>query len=308
MAEPQAAVCADGELFAVFTTFTLKDGDTAAATVRQVAAALQALTKTVSVRQRAPDLVSAIGFGAEVWPRLYGADLPPGLVPFEALADGPRRAPATPADIFLHIHSTRHDANFALMRAIMGELASAVTVVEEIYGFRNYQNRDLTGFVDGTENPAGDERPEAGLVPDDDAVFAGGSFVSVQRYVHGLPAWERLSVSEQEAAIGRTKVDDIELDDEVKAPYAHIARVVIEEDGEELAVIRHSLTYGTTRQHGLYFVAYGATPGPFRKMLERMVIADADGQYDRLLDYTKPVTGAAFFAPSVTFLRDRVAG
>ena len=132
--------------------------------------------------------------------------------------------------------------------------------------------------------------------------FAGGSFVSLQRYVHSLPKWEVLPVPEQEHVIGRTKDDDEELDDEVKPPTAHIARVVIEEEGEELEVLRHSLPYGGTGENGLYFVAYCSDPGPFRRMLERMVLRDADGHYDRLLDFSRPVTGAAFFTPSAETL------
>jgi putative iron-dependent peroxidase len=263
---------------------------------------LPALTLDPVVCRGVPSLVSAIGFGASAWPRLFGGNPPAGLVPFAALSDGTRTAPATPADVLLHIHSESHDANFALARAVIERLTGAVTTVEEIHGYRRPGNRDLTGFIDGTENPKGDERPEAALVGDEQAEFAGGSYVSVQRFVHDLVRWERMPVAEQEAVIGRTKADDVEMDDEVKPPTAHIARVVIEEDGQELQILRHSLPYGTTGEHGLYFIAYGRSPHPFRRMLERMVLAGEDGHYDHLLDYTRPVTGAAFFVPSIDFL------
>ncbi|MDR3514980.1 MAG: Dyp-type peroxidase [Azospirillaceae bacterium] len=307
MADPQLAICAADESFAIFLTLTVKDAVDAVTTLRRVAGGLPDLTVALAKQVAEPSLVSAIAFGAGIWPRLYGQPQPPGLEPFAPLAQGGRVAPATPADVFLHIHSQRHDANFALARAVIRDLGDAVAVVEEIHGFRTRGGRDLTGFVDGTENPEGEERAPAALVADADAVFAAGSYVSVQRYVHELGRWERLSIADQEGAIGRTKADDQEMDDAVKPPSAHIARVVIEEDGEELQIVRHSLPYGTTREHGLYFVAYGATPEPFRRMLRNMIESDSDGHHDRLLDFTRAVTGAALFAPSQDFLRDHGA-
>lgn len=299
MPRAQSAICAEGGDFALFLTFTLPDGADLIP-VRRALAALPALTDTVAAEMGEPALTSALGIGAAVWGRLTGQDKPEGLVPFEPLAEGDRSAPATAADLFLHIHSPRADADLMLARRFRARLGGAATLVEEVMGFRHMGNRDMTGFVDGTENPEGAERAEVALVAD--GPFAGGSFVSVQRYVHNLPKWESLPVSEQEAAVGRTKETDEELDDEVKPPTAHIARVVIKEDDEELEILRHSMPYGSTSEHGLYFVAYCADPAPFRRMLERMVLTRADGHRDRLLDFTTPVTGAAFFTPSVDVL------
>lgn len=299
MAQPQSAICAEGENFGIFLTLMAGSDAQAVAAIRRAAARLPRLTAEVAERVGEPSLASAIGFGAEVWARLCGKAKPAELAPFQPVADGPRLAPATPADLLIHIHSVRQDANFVLARAVMGELGASVRVVEEIHGFKHLGGRDLTGFVDGTENPKGAERPVAALVGAEDPAFAGGSYVSVQRWVHDLRRWERLPVPDQEAAVGRTKEDDEELDDDAKPPSAHIARVVIEEDGDELQVVRHSLPYGTTAEHGLYFIAYGRSPGPFRRMLERMVIADADGSYDQLMDFSCPATGASFFAPSI---------
>lgn len=304
MAQPQTAICAENETFGIFITLTA--ADTAPATlaaIRRAARRLPALTAETAERVGEPALTSALGIGAAFWPSLCGDRRPAHLAPFEPVADGARQAPATPADLFLHIHSTRHDANFVLARAAMQLFGEAVRLVEEIHGFKHLGGRDLTGFVDGTENPQGEDRPAVALVGDEDPEFAGGSYVDIQRYVHALRRWEALEQAEQEAAVGRTKADDIELDDEVKPPSAHIARVVIEEDGGELEILRHSLPYGTTAEHGLYFVAYCRNPAPFRRMLERMVRRDGDGHYDRLLDFTRPVTGASFFTPSVEFLQ-----
>ncbi|MBI3446384.1 MAG: Dyp-type peroxidase [Magnetospirillum sp.] len=299
MTRPQSAICADGGCFGLFLTMVLAEGEMAP--LRTILADLPDLTAAVAAQAGEPALVSAVGIGAAIWGRLTGQPMPEGLAPFAPLEDGPRRAPATPADLFVHIHSPRHDANLILARRLMDRLGRHVRLVEEVMGFKHLGNRDLTGFVDGTENPEGDDRAEVALVKD--GPHAGGSFVSLQRYVHDLPGWEGLPVAEQERAVGRTKETDQELSDEAKPPSAHIARVVIEEDGEELEILRHSLPYGTTSEMGLYFVAYCASPTPFRKMLERMVLSSGDGHHDRLLDFTRPVTGAAFFSPSADWLR-----
>jgi putative iron-dependent peroxidase len=299
MAVAQSAICADTGNFGLFITLAVSRGEAAA--VRRAASRLPALTQTLAERLGEPALVSALGIGAAAWQDVTGIAKPAVLVPFEPLSDGGRVAPSTPADLFLHIHSPRHDANLLLAREFLRSLEGGATVVEEVMGFKHLGGRDLTGFVDGTENPQGDERAAVALVAGDDR-FSGGSYVSIQRYVHDLPRWDRLPVPEQEQAVGRTKEDDQELDDGVKPPTAHIARVVVEEDGAELEVLRHSLPYGSTAENGLYFVAYCASPQPFRRMLERMVLRDEHGGYDRLLDFTRPVTGASFFTPSATFL------
>jgi len=298
----QSAICPEGGAFGLFITALIAPGGEAK--LRDVAARLPALTQQLAAELAEPSLVGSIAFGAEAWPRLFRQAPPPGLVPFAPLQGGDHAAPATEADLFLHIHSNRADANFQLGRRIMAALGPAVVLVEDIAAFRTQGNRDLTGFVDGTENPHGDERAEVALVAD--GPFAGGSFVSIQRWEHDLSRWEALALAHQEAAIGRTKTDDQEMDDDEKPADAHIARVLIEEDGEELAILRHSLPYGDMRRCGLYFVAYGASPKPFRRMLENMVLGDGAAQgfrhADRLMDYTRPVTGCAFFAPSMQML------
>jgi putative iron-dependent peroxidase len=300
MAVAQTAICRETGNFGLFITLSLGEGSGAAAGVRKAASALPKMTAALAERLGEPTLCSALGIGALAWDRVMGGRRPRGLVPFEPLSDGKRHAPATPADLFVHIHSYRHDANMMLAREFVAKLAGQARVVEEVMGFKHLGGRDLTGFVDGTENPKGIERAQVALVGEDDAEFAGGSHVSIQRWVHDLSAWDRLPVPEQEKAVGRTKDTDEELDDAVKPPSAHIARVVIEDEaGEELEIVRHSLPYGGTREHGLYFVAYCASPSPFRQMLKRMIVRDGGGHYDRLMDFTRPVTGASFFVPSV---------
>lgn len=300
MSEAQSAICRENGGFGLFLTLALTDGGEAV--VRRTLAGLPKATAALAEKLGVSTLSSAAAIGAAAWPRLFSAAGPRGLLAFAALSNGGRTAPSTPADLFLHIHSPRHDANFMLARQVMDQLGVSVRLIEEIHGFTHLNGRDLTGFVDGTENAKGDERAEVALVGEENPAFAGGSFVSIQRYVHDMRRWNAVSLPDQEAAVGRTKADDRELPDDVKPPSAHIARVVIEENGKELEILRHSMPYGTTTESGLYFVAYGRSPAPFRKMLKRMIEDDAQGHHDRLLDFTRAVTGASFFAPSVDLL------
>lgn len=302
MAKSQGAILPKSGPYGLYLTLTLRRG-APLASLRRACAGLPALTAEVARETGEAHLLSAIAFGARAWPRLFKSPPPPGLVPFKAIKDGPRTAPATPADLFVHIHSHHQYANFALARRFMAELRNTTNLVEEIHGFRNFEDRDLTGFVDGTENPQGADRAEVAIAGRELADFAGGSFVSVQRYVHDLARWERQSLKTQENAIGRTKKANVEMSDARKPASAHIARVVMEEGGHELEILRQGLPYGTTSEAGIYFIAYGRTPTNFRRMLERMMRADAAGHYDHLMNFTQAVTGANFFAPSLEFLR-----
>ena len=185
----------------------------------------------------------------------------------------------------------------------MSRLAGAVSAVDEVHGFRYFDDRDLTGFVDGTENPVGQDAIDATIVGDEDPDSAGGSYVLVQKYVHDLAKWDALPTEEQELIIGRTKLSDIELDDETKPSNAHNALTVIVEDGEEVDILRHNMPFGSaTGESGTYFIGYARSPGVLEQMLENMFVGRPPGNYDRLLDFTHPVTGTMFFAPPAAFL------
>jgi putative iron-dependent peroxidase len=285
MGQPQSGILPDSSRHAAFLTFRLLAGEEASGRVRQAAASLPAMNAEVAAME---------------WDALYPAARPEGLAPFQAFADGERRAPATEADVLLHLRADRRDLVFALTRRLRQAMGDAATVIEEVHGFRNFDSRDLTGFVDGTENPQGvEERSEVALVSE--GQFAGG-IVNVQRYVHDLTRWESLPVREQEDIIARTKEDDVEYPSDQKPPTAHIKRVSIEVDGESLKLLRHSMPYGTADEHGLYFIAYAGRPDSFSRMLEAMIVADDAGHYDHLMDYTRAVTGATFFAPPLETL------
>lgn len=225
--------------------------------------------------------------------------MPPELVPFPGFGNGTVDAPATQADVLIHLHSQRHDLNYLAFKNWLAALQDCVTVLDETHGFRFLDSRDMTDFVDGTENPKTDEkRKEAACIAEGE--FVNGSYVMLQRFVHDLVTWHHHSQHEQEQMMGRTKPDSVELED-VPAD-SHVGRVDVKENGKGLKIVRHSLPYGyASGEHGLLFIAYCATVHHFDVMLKRMY-GEVDGIHDRLLDYTHAVTGAYFFCPSADLL------
>jgi len=223
---------------------------------------------------------------------------PKGLRPFRALD----RAPSTGGDVLLHVTSALRDLTFDFVLEARSRLGERVDVVEDVAAFRRKDARDLTGFIDGTENPKGEERAEWALVAADDPDFAGGSYVFTQRYVHDLAKWSRLPIAAQEDVIGRRKPDSEELPDDLKPETSHAARSNLEVDGEELKIVRQSLPYGNTSEHGLFFIAYCRTPDIPEQMLARMMGVSGDGLKDRLMEFSRAVSGAHFFAPSLPML------
>jgi putative iron-dependent peroxidase len=237
-----------------------------------------------------------IGFGAVLWRWLEPDAAPIALAPFQPIEGVGRRAPATQHDIWVWSHGTGEDIELDIARAVAAALDPVATLALEQPGFVYRDSRDLTGFIDGTENPPVEEATEVAVVPDPEP-GAGGCFVITQKWVHDLAAFHAQSPAEQEGTIGRTKPDSLEL--EPKPDTAHIARVVIEEDGHELEIYRRSVPYGRVGEHGLYFVAFSADPARFTKMLARMFGTAGDGLHDRLTDFTQPVTGSFYFAPAL---------
>lgn len=303
MPRPQSAILPEPSQHALFLVLRVREPAARGRTVARAAAAVPGLTSRVAAANRGSRLVSAVAFGAELWDMLSPRRRPAGLRPFRALRAGPRAAPATGGDLLLHIVSRRHDLNFELAHRFRRALGDLVEVMDETHGFRYLDSRDLTGFIDGTENPKGRERAPVALIGAEDAAFAGGSYVFTQRYVHDLHAWASLPRGEQEKVIGRRKPDSRELSPRLRPPTAHISRVVIEEGGEELEIVRHSFPYGTVSEHGLFFIAYTRDLGIPERMLARMIGTSGDGLYDRLMEFTRPVSGATFFAPSLEVLR-----
>ncbi|MBN8034884.1 Dyp-type peroxidase [Vibrio vulnificus] len=294
MSLAQTAILPEAGPFALYTL--LKINHNPAKVLAQLQS-LPALVEELNQSQPDAELTLSIAFSKSFWQQLDMA-MPAELIDFPVLGEGDIVAPSTDVDVLLHCHSQRHDLHFYLLRKLLSEVAEDVTVVDETYGYRYLDSRDMTMFVDGTENPKAEKRAEVALIPDGE--FVGGSYVMVQRFEHNLPAWNRLNVSAQEKVIGRTKPDSIELDDVPAA--SHVGRVDIKEEGKGLKIVRHSLPYGSvTGAHGLLFIAYCHTLHNFKAMLESMY-GVTDGKTDQLLRFTKAVTGAYFFAPSKEML------
>jgi putative iron-dependent peroxidase len=310
MSDPQAAVNAPQTRDAIFLVLALTPSAAHVERTRHVCGQLDALVRAVAARDVQANLSLAAAFGSLAWDTLFGQPRPADLHPFRELRSGNRFAPSTPGDLLFHIRAERFDLCYELAAQITARLGDSATTVDETHGFRYFDDRDLTGFVDGTENPTGAESIDATIVGDEDAAFAGGSYVMVQKYLHDLSAWHQLPTETQENIIGRTKLDDIELDDAVKPPYAHNALTKLVENGSEVKILRHNMPFGqaTVGDSGTYFIGYARSLHPLETMLENMVIGQPPGNYDHLLDFTHPVTGSNFFAPSVQFLGELANG
>lgn len=289
---------------AIFLVLKMKPGSEDRAAVRALCPDLSALFRAVDFRDIEGGLSCVMGFGSEAWDALFGEARPAELHPFREIRAGNRHAVSTPGDLLFHIRAKRMDLCFELATQIMERIGSAVETVDEVQGFRYFDDRDLLGFVDGTENPRGDEAMDAVLIGDEDAAFAGGSYVIVQKYVHDLNAWNALSTETQERIIGRKKLSDIELDDSVKPTCAHNALTNIVENGEEKQILRDNMPFGRAGhgEFGTYFIGYSRSPRTTEQMLENMFIGRPPGNYDRLLDFSQALTGNLFFVPSQTFL------
>ncbi|WP_348946401.1 Dyp-type peroxidase [Chitinibacter sp. FCG-7] len=304
MTTPQSGILPAASSNGLFMLFRRRLGRRADARCKALFA--QWAERVAALADANPDagFVACLGFGADLWPEVYGLQKPAKLRAFPRIAGAIHPAPATQCDMMLHLRAERFDVLYEFAEQFTQDMAEWFDAIETVHGFRYRDKRDLTGFVDGTENPDGDERATAALVGDEDPQWIGGSYLHVQRYVHRMESWNKLPVKQQEAVIGRTKESDEELPDEDKPFTAHISRVVIEQDGEELQILRQSLPYGSpSGDKGLYFTSYCKTPDIFEKMLARMVAPTSDGRVDHLLNFSRAVTGAAFFVPSIEALK-----
>jgi putative iron-dependent peroxidase len=301
MSTPQPGVLPTGGAHAYFLTFTLADGAERTALSKAIGD-IQPSARALATKAKRARLLCTLGIGSELWDRLSPASRPAGLRPFRAVKANGRVAPGTGGDLFLQITSGRHDLNLDLAMRLARRLQPLTTMAEETHGFRYQDSRDLTGFIDGTENPKGKARAVAALIGEEDRPYAGGSYVAVQRYVHDLERWRRLDDREQEQIIGRTKRGSVELPKAKKPQTAHISRVVIERDGAELQILRQSYPWGTVREAGLYFAAYTKSLDIFDLMLARMMGTTVDRLHDRLMEFSRAVTGATFFVPSLETL------
>jgi len=291
---------------AIFLVATINPGAANSAAVRDFCGGLSGILRAIGFRDLEAGLTCVAAFGSEAWDRVFGSPRPAELHPFKEFHSATRHAVATPGDLLFHIRSKRMDLCFETATQILAALGPAVTVVDEVHGFRYFEDRDLLGFVDGTENPTGDLAVQSVRVGEEDPEFQGGSYVLVQKYLHNLDSWNALPVEAQEKIIGRRKLSDIELDDATKPTNAHSALTVIEENGKEIKILRDNMPFGKAGQgeFGTYFIGYARSPKTIEQMLENMFIGRPPGNYDRILDFSTAVTGSLFFVPTADFLDD----
>ncbi len=271
--------------------------------IRAFCADLAALVRSVGFREQEGTLSCVVGFGSEAWDQLFGQPRPKELHRFREIRAGQRHAVSTPGDILFHIRAQRMDLCYELAMQITTRLGPAISSVDEVHGFRYFDSRDLIGFVDGTENPKGQEAIDATLIADEDPPFISGSYVIVQKYLHDLAGWNALATEKQERIVGRTKLADVELDDSVKPTNAHNALTKIVEGGKEVKILRDNMPFGHPgqKEFGTYFVGYSRSPRTIEQMLQNMFVGKPRGNYDQLLDFSRAVTGNLFFVPSATF-------
>ena len=302
--EPQA-VLTPLTAAAVFLVVTIDAG--AEGVVRDLLADLSGLERTVGFRVPTAGLALVTGIGSDAWDRLFAGPRPAELHPFKDLRGEHHHAVSTPGDLLFHIRSAQADLCFELASHIMDRLRGSVAVVDEVHGFKYFDDRDLLGFVDGTENPTAAAATAAVAVGPEDPGFAGSSYVIVQKYVHDMPTWNALSVEAQELVVGRRKLSNVELPDDVKPSNSHVAlNTIVGPDGAQRQILRDNMAFGAVGpgEFGTYFIGYAATPSVIEQMLENMFIGDPPGNHDRILDFSTAVTGSLFFVPTADFLED----
>jgi len=290
---------------AIFAVVTVHLGSEEA--VRGLLADVSGLTRSVGFRIPEGELTCVVGLGSEIWDRMFGGRRPAGLHRFRELS-GPRHtAVSTAGDVLFHIRAHRFDLCFELAQRLLGRLVEQAVVVDEVHGFRSFDERDLLGFVDGTENPAGATALDAVVIGEEDPDFAGGSYVVVQKYLHDLSLWDTLPVEEQERVIGRSKLSDIEMPDDVKPSNSHVAlNTIVDDNGDQLQIVRYNMPFGRVGmgEFGTYFIGYARSPDVIEQMLTNMFIGNPPGNYDRILDFSKAVTGNLFHTQTADFLDD----
>jgi putative iron-dependent peroxidase len=302
--EPQS-VLAPLSSAAVFLILTIGTETRAMTQVRDVIADIGGLVRAVGFRDLSGRLSGNVGIGSDAWDRLGQPKMPEQLRNFTEIRGPVHTAVSTPGDLLFHIRAERADMCFEFERLLLNALGDAVSVADEVQGFRYFESRDLLGFVDGTENPTGGALPLSALVQsEDDPDFEGGSYVVVQKYLHNLSAWNKLDTSAQEGIIGRTKLDNVELDDGAGRKSHKSLATIVDAEGTEHDILRDNMPFGRPGQSefGTYFIGYARNLWVIEKMLQNMFLGVPEGEYDRILDFSKAVTGTTFFVPSNALL------
>jgi len=302
MAREQFGICAEPNLHGTYLLFNVLDDKTPY--IREALSRLPALFEMYADRFSEANLIGVVAIGANYWDEFNPDARPKLLESFPAMECEDRIAPSNNIDLYIEIRSDRQDTNHIVSTKVCDLLGSSVELIEQVQSFRFLDGRDLTGFVDGTENPQGQQRRKVALVTDElDKEFSGGSYLHIQRYKHNLTLWSTIEQQKQEDVFGRTKIDNIEYSNEEKPLTAHTKRANIKDkQGNSIEILRQSMPYGDMKVQGLFFVSYCNTPESFEILLDSMIFGDDHGNFDHMLKYTQAETGAAFFAPSLNFL------
>ncbi|EFY94202.1 Dyp-type peroxidase [Metarhizium robertsii ARSEF 23] len=292
---------------ATFLVVSATESPDAIATIRAALSSVADIAKNVSIRHPSSNLSCVVGIGSSVWDRLTGIPKPKELHAFPEVRGAKHTAVSTPGDLLFHIRAERRDVSFEFENQLLMKLGGSVKVEDETTGFRYFDARDLLGFVDGTANPVGSDVADAVCIAEaDDAAAVGGSYIVVQKYVHDIDGWRGLSTEQQEAVIGRTKLDNMELDDAQQGQQqSHKTLATIQdEDGDEHDILRDNMPFGSPghKEFGTYFIGYSKKLWVIEKMMERMFIGNPPGKHDRILDFSTPLTGTTFYAPPTSIL------
>lgn len=302
MAREQFGICAEPNLHGTYLLFNALDDKNQF--IRQALSRIPAMLDHYADRFSEANLNGVVAIGANYWDELCPERRPKLLSSFPTMQNEDRIAPATSGDIYIEIRSDRADVNHIVSAKVVELLGESVELIEQTRAFRYLDGRDLTGFVDGTENPQGQHRRTVALVQEQaDPEFAAGSYLHIQRYRHNMKLWNMLKEKAQEDVFGRTKVENVEYKSEDKPLTAHTKRTALkDDDGNSIEILRQSMPYGDMKTQGLFFVSYCHSPEPFTIMLKSMIHGDGDGNFDHMLKYTEAQTGVAFFVPSLNFL------
>lgn len=292
---------------AAFLVLTMKDDAASTATVRSVLGSMDDLIKNVNSRDLTGTFTCNAGISARVWGPLVGSPLPAELHAFKEIRGATHVAVSTPGDLLFHVRARSMDLVVQFEQMLLDALGDAAAVVDEVAGFRYFDGRDFLEFVDGTANPVGMDRPACTIVGSEDPLHAGGSYVVIQKYLHDIKAWRAQSTETQEQIIGRRKFDNTELPDAAEnAQKSHKTLCTIEEDGVEHDILRDNMPFARPGhgEFGTYFIGYSRHLWVIERMLERMFVGAPPPLHDRILDFSRAVTGVAFFAPSKDVLSE----
>ena len=302
--EPQSII-APLSRAAIFLVLSIDSAPEAILRVRRVIADIGGLVRAVGFRDLQGRLSCNVAIGSAAWDRFGQSRRPAQLRPFAEIRGPVHTAVATPGDLLFHIRADRADMCFELGRLILQAMGDATTVADEVQGFRYFDSRDLLGFVDGTENPTGVDLTQSALIQSEDPPFEGGSYVVVQKYLHNLDRWRSLETVKQESIIGRTKADNVELEDKGQESHKTLTTIV-DAEGTEHDILRDNMPFGSLgrEEFGTYFIGYTRNLWVIEKMLANMFEGVSAARYDRILDFSTPMTGTTFFAPSYSMLKD----